>query len=766
MIENPNVKYTRIVDNYNLSYDEYMNFEKKFGYFSDDGKSYTVYDRNTPRQWVHFMVNDTFASVVANDGSGCTALNGFFMRITKNYCAQGGKLRTLNGRRRIKITDPVSCKEYDLFADCYNLIYTVKAGEVIYQGTIENIVFKVSIFVPVEDSCEIWSIDLRSKDGQKHYILTVGEDIAFMNMHLKPKSAGARSDVTCYQMDEEFLAVSENSIEGKSVYAVFSMEKGKVSTEDYKETEANGDDIVYTKVDISREIALDENVKTYYVVSGAAYEEVECKRLRRKYKNADNVRLEKQRVEEKWNAILENNSCVIPDKNLQHFLNVWLKNQIYMTLRYNRCDIIGYRDILQDAWGHLLVKAHETKAAILEALSYMYPDGRCPRQYDRYSKNLDERDFMDSPLWIPITVCDYIKETGDYSIIDEMITYYGSEKKDTVMEHILLSLDYLYHSRGRNGLLLMREGDWLDGLTGIDQYGEATTVWGTMAAYHAQNLMAELLAKIGKQELADKMLLRSKEYKEIVNTVGWDGKWYAYAFIDEEPIGSSQCKEGKIYLNSQSWAIMTGICDDKKRIEKMIRSINTYLMSMYGPHLLAPPYTKYGEKCGRIQKQKPGTFANAAVYLHGASFFAMAYCACGKYDDALDILQRIIPLHEDNCDTRRTMEPYCVGNVYYGVTHPCHGMNLFSWFTATPAWMIHCGFEELLGVKPEYDGLRIDGHEIEDWKEYSVKKVYRGTEYLIHFKKGSEKGIYVDGERWDGNIVRSYKKLCYVSVIF
>lgn len=112
------------------------------------------------------------------------------------------------------------------------------------------------------------------------------------------------------------------------------------------------------------------------------------------------------------------------------------------------------------------------------------------------------------------------------------------------------------------------------------------------------------------------------------------------------------------------------------KIEKATRAVHTYLSGMYGPHLLMPPYTKFGGKCGRLQKHRPGTFSNGAIYLHGAAFKFAADCVRGDYAEALDTVQRILPNHEDNCDSRRTSEPYCVGNVYFGVSHPCYGLNL------------------------------------------------------------------------------------------
>lgn len=766
MIENPNAKYNMNPQKYDVGYDDYMNFDKTYGHFSKNGEAYVVDDRNTPRQWLNFMVNDTFASVAGNDGSGFTALNSFYLRITKFYCGSDYLIRTLNGRRRILITDFESGKVYDVLLDSKDMIYTVIPGAVNYRGTVGNIIFDVTVFVPEQDSCECWIVRISSKEPNRKYKLSVGEDLAFLHMYQSPKTAGTREELQEEVSDGSIVAFSEMALDNQTVYACFGMAEGHVSTEEYQEKDDKGEVFTYRKIDISREIELGTEDRIFYVVSGAGFDKEICDNMLKKYTDGVHVEEEKDKVEEKWSHILKNNSCRIPDKGLQNFLNVWLKNQIYLTMRYNRFDIMGYRDVMQDSWGHLLVKSEDTKQPVLEALSKMYADGRCPRQYDRFSDMLDDRDFMDSPLWIPIMICDYIKETGDFSILDEKVGYLHSEKEDSVLEHILLSLDYLYHSRGKNGLILMRRGDWLDGLNGINQYGEATTVWGTMAAYHAQNLMAELLEEIGQHDTAAHLKTRSDEYKKVVNTVGWDGNWYTYAFIDNEPIGSAKCLEGKIYLNTQSWAMLTGICDDEKKMEKMDRAIGTYLMSMYGPHLMAPPYTKYGEKCGRIQNQRPGTFANSAIYLHGAAFLAMGYCARGKYDDALDILQRILPTHRDNCDSRRTSEPYCIGNVYYGVTHPCHGLNLFSWFTATPSWMIHCGFESLLGVKPEYDGLKIEIHEIEDWTEYSLRKEYRGTEYTIEFKKGNEKAIFVDGVKSETNVIRSTNETCQVKVVF
>lgn len=761
-MNNPNASYLIKTDQYNISYEDYMNCEKTFGSFGENGYTYTVTDRNTPRQWLNIMVNDRFASVAGNDGSGLTSLGSFYLRVTKYHSTTDYLLRTLNGKRTIKLTNEKDGKEYDLFNDCENMKFTVKPGFTVYEGNIGDICFSVEIFVPNEDTCECWIIKLMGKNND--YRLSVSEELSFMNA-----KAGTRApdgDMKITQNEGHICAVSENAIPEKRVYAIFGMKDSETAVSPYKDIISEKKSFDYTTVTLSKNITLNSSEQTFFVVSGASFEKNDIDALYSKYTQPENVWQEHDAVAEKWQKIIDRNYCELPDKNLQYFLNVWLKNQVAVTMRYNRFSLWGYRDIMQDTWGHLLVEPEKIRPVVLEALSKMYPDGRCPRQYDRYSDDLDTRDFMDSPLWIPITVCDYIKETGDFSILEERVGYHASEKVDTVAEHILLSLDHLYHSRGKNGLILMRRGDWLDGLNGICEFGEATTVWGTMAAFFVQNMLAELYEELGDIETKNMLLARSAEYKKIVNEVAWDGNWYVYAFIDDEPIGSSKCHEGKIYLNPQSWAIISGICDDKKRIEKMYRSIGTYLMTAYGPQLNAPAYTKYGKKCGRLQTQRPGTFANGGIYLHAVSFMIMAHCVCGRYDDAFDLMRRVLPNHPDNCDTRRTSEPYSVGNVYYGSDHCCHGMNLYSWFSATPSWLIHDGFEGLLGVKADYHGLKITPHDIDDWQEYTVKKNFRGTVYYICFKKGTEKGIYVDGVKIDSNIVYSEKETCDVTVIF
>ena len=760
-MKNPNAVYGIDLSRYDITYEQYMNFEKAFGEFSEDYDTYTVTDRNTPRQWFNFMVNDNYACVAANNGAGLSAYKTLDARLTKYSNIPGDYLlRDLNGRRKFIIKNLSTNEEFDLLGSCEDLHFTVKPGEVTYSGIMGDVEFSINLFVPNKITCEFWVVELRGGNG-RDYKLSVGQDISLA--YQVPFGDQLHPECEILIENGAYYATCNKFLEDKSIAAVFSMRGGEVRCTDITEEGRDGKIKPCSEVYISKNVSLEKPSKTY-VLFGAADTLSEAKELSATFEDTKNIDCQKLQMREKWDSIIKLNSCELPDKRLQGFLNVWLKNQINLTLRYNRFHIFGYRDVLQDAWGHLLLNAEDSKRYVLEALSYMYEDGRCPRQYDRFSGLLDTRDFMDSPTWIPYAVCDYVKETGDFGLIDTQVGYYNSEKKDTVLEHMLLSLDYLYNSRGKNGLILMRNGDWLDGLGGINAYGEATTVWGTIATFNAQNILAELCDRIGKTKTAQILRKRSAEYKRIVNTVAWDGNWYIRAFIDNKPIGSHKCCEGKIFINAQSWAIFSGICDDEEKTKRIYRSVSTYLDTMYGPQLLAPPYTRRAEEWEL--KTCPGTFANGGIYLHAAAFKAVADCAAGNYGGAYDLIGRILPGHYDNCDSRRTSEPYCVGNVYYGPDHPCHGMNLYSWFTATPSWLIHCGYDYLLGVTADYDGIKITPHSIADWDEYTVNRFVQGTHYRVKFKKGKDKGIFVDGKRIDGNTFKSDNENCYVLVIY
>lgn len=739
---------------YDSDFDTYFNKDKKFGRFIEDGKAYVIEDMNTPRQWFQYLCNDKIRSGVTNDGKG------FIWHYTYGYATkQWDKtylVRTANGKRTFKII--FGDNTFDFFDDAQGLTETVRPGYVVFKGDILNLEIEFTIFVPKNIPCECWKINIKNNSNKaSEFKIDVSMDWI--------KKATENADFPNVQIyDNKTIELNNENIS----FVLSSNFSGECNFDNNREATYFGVPQLVTTTSFLLDCSLkpqEECVRNFVLgVHSTNDEKTEINNCL----ESDCMNLELEKVKEEWQRIFSINNCSLPNKNLEYFLNYWLKNQLYLTYRYNRGEgFDGYRDVLQDSWGYCLVDPQNAKRKILKALSFMYPDGRCPRQYNEYNGQLDKRDYSDSPIWAANTLSSYIKETGDYEILSEQIGFYGSDEKSAVEEHIFRALNYLYHSRGENGLILIRDGDWADGLGGINKYGDkATSVWLTIAAFYAQNVMREIYEHIGCTDKAEILTKRCEEYKKIVNSVGWDGNWYVYGFFEDgEPIGSSKNSEGKIWLNPQTWAIFSGIVDSEDKIRRITRAVNRYLLTPFGSMVCYPPYVFYGERCGRISKQIPGTFLNSSIYNHAASFKIFSDIARGDYEDAFDSLMMALPNHPDNSDCCRTSEPYAVGNVYYGVNNERYGMNLFTWFTATAAWLIHGGYEEILGVKADFDGIIIEPHIPSDWQEYRVSKLYRKTRYLIHVIKSADKlGIWVDGEKIKGNLVCSNKEICNVEV--
>ncbi len=746
-------------------FDDYYNTSKRFGYFDEEGKTYTITDQNTPRQWMNVLFNDNFGSIIANRGEGFTAFGRFNVRVTRYYNSELYLVRELDGKRILNLRDEETGEVIDLFGSD-DTVCRVTPGCSEFVGAQNGIEYSVRVFVPRNDNCECWLVRIKNTGKATRKLTLCAQQTWVFHNNSCWGSHEPCQNVEVEDSANGFYAAAHNLNKPyDNLYGAFEMEN---CTNKYKQMKKE-----LTRVNAKRDPAVHKNFTYNFVnlfstfelnpqeelfrtvVSTASESREEVVKSSECLTSSANAEKAYAQVMAYWDEQLNYNTCTLPDKNMERFLNTWLKYQVAMTYIYNRAEYNGgYRDVMQDSWGAMLINPEHGIDRAVDALNYVYPDGHGIRSFDTGAGIALPEHFVDCPLWAPCSFAQYIKETGDFSVLSRKVGYLESDEVGTVEEHLWRILEYPYTHRGENGLVLMYDGDWLDGLTGINQNGTATSAWATIQAFWAQNLMAEIYEALGENEKAETLRKRSAEYKKIVREVAWDGKWYVYGFkSDGLPVGSSKCAEGKIYLNPNTWAIFTGIEDDEKRIEKIRHSIFTYLSTPYGSMLNYPPYVN-DLTCGRIGTQVPGSFANSAVYLHAASFEVFAKTKLRKTEEAQDLFMRLLPNHIDNPDSRRTSEPFCTGNVHYGVNNERFGMNLFSWFTATPAWMIHGGFDEILGVKAEFDGLHINPCVPEDWKEYSVKRFYRNKEYFLNFKKSDDKkGIYANGEKIGDNII-------------
>ncbi len=746
---------------YWCSEEDYNGTSKKvYGSFKDGGKAYEITNKNTPRPWLNYLSNDRVCSVISNTALGFYWYKTSLLRITKYDHLVDYQPRTFVDGRDVIIHDGE--REINIFRESENVTCTHRPGSSVVRASVGGYTAELTLFVPNEDPGECWNVKISSESG-KNVKVSFGQvwSVARFGIHTAeegiPYTSVPGKDQTVEKTEKGIKLHTDNPELPIELWCGFvSPELEDCDIEIAKETRRDGKVFEFPAVKLIANADFSaSNEYEFNIFSYSAESEAEFCGLENKYSKADSYAEEKAKLDEKWKKLLGALSCTIPEKNVEKFLNVWLKNQLFTTFRYIRSGYIGYRDTIQDSWGYSLIEPKRAREQILKTLSFMLRGGSCPRNFSPFGRGdrHDMRNTMDSATWIGMCIKDYIEETGDISILDEEIGYLDSDEKTTVLCHISDAMELLWTSRGRDGFCLTVDGDWNDAIEGISKTGPAVSIWLTIAFYYAQKQLIELYREIGKDEMAQLYEERNKELKASITQHGWDGEWFRYAISgDGEYVGSKENEEGKIHLNSNTWAVFSGIATDEQT-EKIFESIDKHLNTFVGPALVAPPYRKKPCKAGRIVNLEPGTFENGSVYQHAVCFYILALVRSGRYDSAVDALARLLPTNPENFDSRRGSEPYCTGNYYCGPSHKRMGQNFFTWFTGNPAWILRICFDEILGVKATLEGLRIEPHVPESWDKYSVSKSFRGTEYDISFERTGNSAIYADGKKISGNII-------------
>ena len=772
---NKRKNYACDTSEYHCSEEDYNNSEKIFGEFIDNGNGYRIFDSKTPRPWLNYLANNKFGSVISNKGLGFSWFRSTLLRVTKYEHPVDYLPREFEDGREIIITDCDSGKKINLFREGKNLICEHYPGYTKFTVETFNLNFEISVFVPLEDSCEIMVVKVINKSkNQKNIKISFQQTWAFALFGIHTAEEGIPyistpgKDLKILKDDFGIFCHSTNKELPYEMFGIFQSTKNVGCNRQFLSIENPTDNKIFKfhkcELEFDKLISADSE-EEFEIISGAEINKKDFEKLKLKYRNSNSVREEFLKLKNEWKRKINSVSCKTPDKNFNNFLNVWFKNQLNLVFNFVRSGQNGYRDALQDVWGVSMFDSDLAEERFYEILKHQCSDGTAPRNFSAFGNNVhDMRRFMDSPVWIPRTLIDLIKETGKVSILEKEIPFLD-EGIATVDDHVFRALDYLYQNRGSHGICLTGDGDWNDALEGISREGDAESVWLTIALFDAMNLMSDLYFHAGKKNRAKIMEQRAEEIKKIVNEVAWDGNWYIYGFTGSgNPIGSHKNKEGKIHLNAQTWAVFSGLADEN-RAKKAMASVDKLLGTSLGPALLAPPYVNVGKEVGRIADLEPGTFENGSVYQHAVAFYIYACLAVGDFEKTYKTFVNLLPTNPENFDCRRTSEPYCTGNYYCGPGHPRFGQNFFSWFTGNCSWLLRAGFDEILGVKVDYKGLKINPKIPETWKEFHLNKTFIDCCYKIKFDKKNDFGIKVNGKLIDGTIIPlQFSKECKVEI--
>jgi cellobiose phosphorylase len=488
-----------------------------------------------------------------------------------------------------------------------------------------------------------------------------------------------------------------------------------------------------------------------------------------------------------WDGLLGVYQVKSPDLHANRMANIWNAYQCMATFNMSRSASqfesgigrgLGFRDSNQDLLGFVQMVPSRARERIIDIAATQLKTGGAYHQYQPLTKRGNNdvgSGFNDDPHWLTLGVAAYIKETGDWTILKEQVQFEnepGSEQ--SLYEHLRRSYNYTLERIGPHGLPLIGRADWNDCLnlncfsdTPGQSFQTTTNKDGKVAEsvfiaglfVLAAKELAAIATKLGKQNDAKECLVEAAKMEKVIYQHGWDGAWFIRAYNDfGKPIGSKVCKEGKIFIESQGMCVMAGIGLKDGKAKRALDSVNKHLATEHGIVLQQPAFTKYYIEMGEISSYPPGYKENAGIFCHNNPWIIISETMVGNGDRAFDYYLRINPSAREKYGDLHKCEPYVFAQMIAGKDAPTHGEAKNSWLTGTAAWTYFTVTQWILGIRVEYDGLRIDPVIPAKWKGFTVTRKFRGNTYEIEVKnpKGKQSGVHqltVNGKPIAGNLL-------------
>ena len=482
-----------------------------------------------------------------------------------------------------------------------------------------------------------------------------------------------------------------------------------------------------------------------------------------------------------WEGLLSRFTVRSSEEKLDRMVNIWNQYQCMVTFNMSRSASyyesgtgrgMGFRDSCQDLLGFVHLIPARARERILDIASIQFADGSTYHQYQPLTKrgNADVGSgFNDDPLWLVACTCAYIRETGDFGILEEPTPFNNEAGTELpLLEHLRRSVNYTVTHKGPHGLPLIGRADWNDclnlncfSLTPGESFqtcsnfesGKAESVFIAGMFVKYGNEYAELCERIGLKDEAALIRAEVAEMETAVLTHGWDGAWFRRAYdAFERPIGSSENEEGQIYIEPQGFCVMAGIGGEEYG-RKALASTEARLGNAFGIELLSPCYSEYHDYLGEISSYPPGYKENGSVFCHNNPWITLAWCKVKDGNAAFDLYTRNAPAYiEDKSEIHRT-EPYCYSQTIAGRAAQNYGEAKNAWLTGTAAWSFVAVSQGILGIRPDYDGLIVDPCLPDKLDGCEITRFFRGTRYEITVRRGAEKGMTVDGRTTAGKTI-------------
>ena len=482
--------------------------------------------------------------------------------------------------------------------------------------------------------------------------------------------------------------------------------------------------------------------------------------MRLRYDSDEKFNSAMKTLKESWDKLLGRYTVECGDEKLCRMVNIWNQYQCMVTFNMSRSASyfesgmgrgMGFRDSCQDLLGFVHMIPERARERILDIAATQFPDGSAYHQYQPLTKKGNMAvgsGFNDDPLWLIAGTDAYLRETGDWSILNEQVPFDNDETlAQPLMEHLRRSFNYTVEHLGPHKLPLIGRADWNDCLnlncfsahpgesfqtTGPSEgpVAESVFIAGMFVKYG--RAYSAICRHLGLNDEADNCDRHIAAMEKTVLDAGWDGEWFRRAYdAFGSPVGSRECDEGQIFIEPQGMCVMAGIGKESGEAARALKSVEERLDTKYGIVLLNPAYTTYRLNLGEISSYPPGYKENAGIFCHNNPWIVCAEAELGHGDRAFAVYSRTAPAYiEDISEIHRT-EPYVYSQMIAGIDAPTFGEAKNSWLTGTAAWTFLSISQAILGVVPQLDGLKINPCIPSDMKEFRVKRTFRGAEYDI-----------------------------------
>ncbi|MFC2147143.1 GH36-type glycosyl hydrolase domain-containing protein [Bacteroidota bacterium] len=799
----------------------------KYGYFDDENREYVITNPKTPYPWINYLGNEDFFSLTSNSGGGYTFYkDAKFRRLTryrynnipvdnggKYFYVKDGDTTWSPGWKPVKTElDHYECRHgmsYTKFKASKNkleveVLQFIPLG---FWGEIQKVSLKnassdtkkIKLFSFIE-WC-LWNAEDDMTNFQRNFStgeVEVKDSVIYHKTEFKERRNhyafySVNSPIDGYDTDRETFIGLYNGLDSPDVVGE-GQSRNSVAhgwspiASHYLEMELKpGEEKELIFMLGYVEVEKDNKWESKSVINKQPAQDMISA-----YDTSEKVNKALEELRTYWDNLLGKISIESEDPRLDRMVNIWNQYQCMVTFNMSRSASffesgigrgMGFRDSNQDLIGFVHQIPERARERIYDIASTQFEDGSCYHQYQPLTKKGNAAvggNFNDDPLWLILSTTAYIKETGDFSLLDEMVPFDNdASRAKSHFEHLKASFYHVVHNLGPHKLPLIGRADWNDCLnlncfsedpnesfqTTENQKGgtaESLMIAGLFVVYGKEYV--KLCKQIGKEKEAEEAQLHVDAMVEAVKEHGWDGEWYLRAYDHfGKKIGSSENEEGKIFIESQGWCTMAEIGKEDGMVEKSLNSVKEHLDCDYGIVLNYPAFTKYYIEYGEISTYPAGYKENGGIFCHNNPWIMIGETMLGRGDQAYDYYTKIAPSFLEDLSELHKVEPYVYCQMIAGKKAHKPGEAKNSWLSGTASWNFYAITQHILGISPEYDGLAINPCIPSKWDGFKMKRVFRDVTYNIevknpeHISKGIKK-ILVNGTAINSNIVPILEK--------